>query len=380
MQKLAPLTTLRFFAAAAIVSFHFEEHCGFINKYITRLDTAVSFFFILSGFILTYVYPSLNNASEIKKFYVARIARIWPAHLFFFTLVCLLTFFGLTINIGNIKTGILNVFLIQSWVPIGKSYFSFNSPSWSISTELFFYLCFPFIINNWTKTWPWKILGFLSIPLFFMGLSTYLQIPDKYTHESLVTGHGLLIINPLSRIVEFSFGMLGAHLWLKYRKWFEINKTYASLLEIISIVFVLINVKYYPNICSFILKYIPKVIHYGFEIWVDTGVLASLSFVLLIMTFASGKGVLSSLFSFPLGVLLGEISFSIYLFHQIIYRFYVINIGLFENLSDSILFYAYWTILLMGSFLSWKLVECPFRNLILNRSQIKQKKMVKIVF
>src|SRR5262245_19632502 len=41
----------------------------------------VSFFFVLSGFILTYAYPSLPDARAVRRFWVARFARLWPLHI-----------------------------------------------------------------------------------------------------------------------------------------------------------------------------------------------------------------------------------------------------------------------------------------------------------
>ena len=41
----------------------------------------VSFFFVLSGFILTYAYPTLPDAEAVRRFWVARFARLWPVHI-----------------------------------------------------------------------------------------------------------------------------------------------------------------------------------------------------------------------------------------------------------------------------------------------------------
>ena len=79
--KLEPLTSLRFFAAAAIVLHHTQEvwvPTGFWLPFL--LDQAVAFFFVLSGFILTYVHPALPTRAERRRFWLARFARIWPAH------------------------------------------------------------------------------------------------------------------------------------------------------------------------------------------------------------------------------------------------------------------------------------------------------------
>lgn len=66
MLKLDQLTSLRFFAAFAIVLHHLEGL--FLIKGTHDLAYGVSFFFILSGFILTYSYSSFKSNKEIFYF------------------------------------------------------------------------------------------------------------------------------------------------------------------------------------------------------------------------------------------------------------------------------------------------------------------------
>jgi len=58
--KLDQLTALRFFAALMIVVHHLVGVFG-IKDIGVNWGQGVSFFFVLSGFILTYVYPSLES-------------------------------------------------------------------------------------------------------------------------------------------------------------------------------------------------------------------------------------------------------------------------------------------------------------------------------
>src|SRR5688500_18317145 len=88
IKKIDALTSLRFVAAALIVLHHsrglfdFDQSLG--DPF--QLSQAVSFFFVLSGFILTYVYPSLGDTGA-RRFFLARVARIWPAHVAAFLLI-----------------------------------------------------------------------------------------------------------------------------------------------------------------------------------------------------------------------------------------------------------------------------------------------------
>lgn len=76
-EKLHALTSLRFFAAAMIVVYHSAVPFGVLNpRWLTiRFDAGVSFFFVLSGFILTHAYWSLDMRGA-GRFLVARVARI----------------------------------------------------------------------------------------------------------------------------------------------------------------------------------------------------------------------------------------------------------------------------------------------------------------
>lgn len=366
MQKLNALTTLRFFAAMGIVLYHGRGYYGIPSwEILAGFSQGIAFFFILSGFILAYVYPELKSPEERKKFYIARIARIWPAHFFLFLLVIALAFSGWIANEGNFKTAILNLFMVQAWVPVMKSYFSFNGPSWSISTEFFFYLSFPFLICNWWKTWHWKILGVFTLPFILMYISAFFSLPD-YTNENKgFSNLGLLYIHPLARIPEFTIGIATAFIWMKYKKWLEIDSLKGTLLEIAVLILFIINLYFYHSIAAQVSRLIPSYISHEFQIWTGYGIFTSLSFALILFIFASGKGALTKILSHPLGVFLGEISFSIYLVHQIVHRFYLCNATMFENFSGFGIAVFYWSLLFLGSFIIWKYIEGPSRKWIL---------------
>jgi len=111
----------------------------------------------------------------------------------------------------------LNFFLIHAWFPIDTSYFSYNAVSWSISTELTFYLSFPFFMRNWSKTYWWKWPLAVGIVLSTIAVSSYLELGGYRPGE--ITSHGLVYINPLGRILEFVTGIAAcsAYRWLAPR-------------------------------------------------------------------------------------------------------------------------------------------------------------------
>jgi peptidoglycan/LPS O-acetylase OafA/YrhL len=148
------LTRARFFAAFAIVLFHYEW--ALPNRELLpgrpvfqRDDIAVDFFFILSGFILAHRYgpAMLAQRFSFMDFITKRVARIYPVHfatLMFYVALAIVA--GNAVgNAGRYDWSYLpaHLLMIQAWGP--KDHGTFNYPSWSISCEFFAYLCFPLI-------------------------------------------------------------------------------------------------------------------------------------------------------------------------------------------------------------------------------------------
>jgi peptidoglycan/LPS O-acetylase OafA/YrhL len=307
---IKPLTSLRFFFAFMI----FLHHMTFLSKsksftlrwiheYILKEGfIGVSFFFILSGFILAYNYRDsiLNHKTITSKFYIARIARIYPLHL-----LTLLIAVPLTLQIPKfdiflwIKQLFFNLTLTQSFIPVKKIYFSFNSPSWSISNELFFYLLFPFLILLIVKLKNYKYNLFFLIPfILFLPLLMLLISPNFYKN--------LFYVNPFFRVVDFIIGIL---LFELYQVIKTKNKLFKySILEFSSIILLLVFFAFH--------SYIPLVLRYSVYYWLP------MSFIILV--FAFQKGLVSRLLSNKNWILLGEISFAFYMFHQLILKYFIL--------------------------------------------------------
>jgi peptidoglycan/LPS O-acetylase OafA/YrhL len=198
--KIDALTGLRFWAAALIVA----EHASMLRVPLPawKYDHGVSLFFVLSGFILAHVYPRLDDWRSARRFLVLRVARIWPAH------VAVLALWLAAIG-GSIFSAkfFANLLMIHAWIPSAPWYFSFNAPSWSISTEFFFYLAFPLLILGWQQSWVWKWVGAVGLLSAMIAIGAWARLPG-YSPEGIVTVHGLIYVGPLGRILEFVTGMV----------------------------------------------------------------------------------------------------------------------------------------------------------------------------
>jgi peptidoglycan/LPS O-acetylase OafA/YrhL len=366
-QKIDCLTSLRFFGAAAIVVHHSRGMLWLTPEDLNHfsLDQAVSFFYVLSGFVLTYVYPKIENASAVKQFYLARFARIWPAHLAAFAtlfIVFLPSSFHQITQTRNALTGMLNILLIQAWFPRADIFFSFNWLTWAVSVEVFFYLLFPLMIKNFENTWPGKLIAALLMVVGLVILCNVTKLqPHGIAAPDAISSTALLYINPLSRLFEFVVGMCVALFYKKYSDQFQLGLPVGTLFEILAF-----GVAIATAYCSASVHVLARFIGLaGSEYLYHAG--SCLPFALLIFIMALQKGLISRVLGTRIPLLLGEASFSVFLFHQIIIRYYSANADLFSSVPQPFLYVLFWVFLLVISFAVLMFIERPCRRLIMNR-------------
>ncbi len=165
---LSNLTPLRGIAALLTVIFHIDVFLGWEmlppggSPLLSHMYLMVDFFFILSGFIMCHVYGNrfLKDVriTEFKKFTIARFSRVYPLHLV--TLVSTIVMLYLFAKMGvpknaylqadnNLYSVFTNLFLIQA-MNFNK-WFTWVHASWSISTEWWAYMIFPFLVAPFFK-------------------------------------------------------------------------------------------------------------------------------------------------------------------------------------------------------------------------------------
>ncbi len=218
------LTSLRFFAAMAIVLFHFTSLLPFEanahTNFFLKCHLGVDFFFILSGFVLMHVYQNAfsNGIHASLPFYFRRLARIYPLHVATF-LLCAVLDIGFWLkgwrpvpDYFSLKNVIGNLLLLQSlgFMPIN----TFNAPSWSISAEWFAYLLFPFIAFKLVKADESQ--SCIASLAAFVILWVLVENFGARSLTARTTDYGVLRIIP-----EFIAGMALNRLGKKYSlKWF----------------------------------------------------------------------------------------------------------------------------------------------------------------
>jgi len=215
-KQLGALTGLRFLAALLVFASHICERYPEFNIDGSNFGLAgVGFFYVLSGFILTYVYAG-RRPLNFKDFYRRRIARVWPLHLVTM-LIVLFVLLGVEKQFfkpwGWLQF-LANVFLLQSWVPDEKWVFSINGPAWSLSVEAFFYLVFPLLLMGGARSLLKKLIA------YFVLTMAVLAVFDFAFSEALsvVTTRIIIRANPLFRLYDFCAGMICGFAYLKYSR------------------------------------------------------------------------------------------------------------------------------------------------------------------
>lgn len=169
--NLKQLTSLRFFAAAWVVAYHYwPQLTGGRPPFVDRGYLGVELFFVLSGFILSHVYLDAAGPARLNygAFLWARLARIYPVHLA--TLAAIGVMGAAALAMGcRIEHPVLvwsalpqNLALVHAWGTVSVA--GWNHPSWSISAEWFAYLTFPaFAWAAWRlRARPWAAVGLAS--------------------------------------------------------------------------------------------------------------------------------------------------------------------------------------------------------------------------
>jgi peptidoglycan/LPS O-acetylase OafA/YrhL len=353
--KLDALTSMRLVAALVVVVYHARGSLLPLSVMVPGAE-AVSFFFVLSGFILAYAYH--KRSYSLRGFYLARLARILPAS------VLSIAVFILLINPSllslNLPITVANLLLIQSAIPIPAYYFALNAVLWSVSVEAFFYFSFP-ALEHRLHTMRGRILLFtlpFAIGLLMIALASYWRFPFySISAFNAITGHGLIYISPMSRLKEFTVGMLAGGVFLKVGRQIKFTpsrRVLFSVIEVLSVVALIF--------CLSILKpfHDPSLPPSIAGIYFSQSVMAIL-FAWVILVFAIQGGLFSRVLSHKALVIGGEISFSIYLFHQMLIVWQHNN-PWFLGWCPLPYRFAVFIVLILGiSYGVWRWFECPMR-------------------
>lgn len=230
--QLKPLTSIRFLFALLVVLFHgLANPSGGLDKWpriladvISNGFVGVSFFFVLSGFILAYSYSGrIRHSGDVGSFWWARAARILPAY--FLAFLVFLPFAIHPVLQAASRSATMNALTIASfqltlthaWVP--GAALAWNSPSWSLSVEACFYALFPFFLPQMERLSSRKLAAiavvayfasqFLAFLVWKAGPATiagYMIEATRFPPRNPEARDLFYMYFPILRIPEFIFG------------------------------------------------------------------------------------------------------------------------------------------------------------------------------
>ncbi|MFC9350492.1 acyltransferase family protein [Arthrobacter sp. NPDC057013] len=147
------MTGLRFIAAMLVVLYHASVTLvPEMYPLVSMGQTGVTFFFMLSGFVLAW---SMNPDTTKRQFYWRRFARIWPLHAL--TAIAAVVLALITQGDQSLPRFLASLFLAQAWLGDQHWVYAYNGVSWSLSCEAFFYAVFPFLAVRLSRIEPGKL-------------------------------------------------------------------------------------------------------------------------------------------------------------------------------------------------------------------------------
>ena len=293
------LNGIRAIAAIIVVVFHTDQWSHYfglpsIGFWKTGMHSyAVVLFFVLSGFLITYLLMTekVNYGKvDFRKFYIRRILRIWPVYyLVLFVGTFLLIAFHFWTGRNLFQIFLFHFFLIPNIV------FSFGFKAeligilWSVGAEEQFYAFWPFLINK-SKNVIRTLLIFIGIYLIIKWvLVTYVTSIQFGTHLQFVPFH-LMAVG-------------GVAAWLYFTNSKLLRVIYHPLVQIFAWIFLIFSVIVHPA-------------HFPFLMMFDRTYHAVMYAIIILNVSTNPKTIITlenKVFNY-----LGRISYGIYAYHFIL--------------------------------------------------------------
>ncbi|MFC8868236.1 acyltransferase family protein [Streptomyces sp. NPDC057148] len=234
-KPLPSLTGMRFFPALLVFFIHALQPIGpvdptgpvnpfadqdlaqgLVNFFLPAGYLGVSFFFLLSGFVITW---SVKPGERVTAYWRRRIMKIFPNHVVMWAAAMILFASAYT----PMRTWLPNLFLVNSWINDFTTQMSVNAPSWSLCAELLFYLSFPLLLLGvrrikTERLWWWA--GATVMATVCVGLVTVYLLPDTPRNAYIPlspTQNWFNYTFPPMRMFEFVLGMLLARIVIANR-------------------------------------------------------------------------------------------------------------------------------------------------------------------
>jgi len=342
---LPALTGVRFFAVLHIFMFHLwvlysmdkpEEYAALMSGFVYLPDTVVSFFsngwmstsffFILSGFILSYLYWHEDGSFSggAKRFWFRRMARLYPIHLLsLLVTIPLITPYLLSFKSVSdiVPSAIATLFLVQAWYPPFVP--DWNWPAWTISALVFLYLIMPWLTKKLSRlSHQQQKAALAALPIVSLVPTAIYAFYFPAGTEPQQNWQIFIGSTPLFWVAQFTFGML-------LSRFFNITRSSSFPRK---------HASWHPSwgdlafICVIALACIPD-IQEPLKYFVRHGLMMPL-YAIIILALARGEGIFAHLFSLPAASFLGETAFSLFIWQNIAMVFCWVSASLIPGAGD----------------------------------------------
>jgi peptidoglycan/LPS O-acetylase OafA/YrhL len=363
--ELASLTGLRGLAALCILIAH-------TTPFSSAGMLGMPLFFVLSGFVIHYGYANafVNDRNATRRFLVARFARLFP--LLFFALACVAlgpSFRAAWVSAPELLTAsyALNIF---SWFPIwvnGKLLIQAHplGLAWSISTEWFFYGAYIFFakpLASASRAQTIALIGAVCVASYAFQLFGVLKPNALVDLFGIAAPAGadfnnssyrwLYYVSPYSRIFEFLLGALAAQLFMQRAAQPAPRGAVLASASALALAFF--------GMVAFFATHADWTVHA--PLWVRfvghlhmnfafAPFIALLIYCLAARDLTGAKGLLT----LPLALLIGQVSYSIYLLHPIAN-------AVFRGLPQYVETAGTIGLTFVAAIVSYRLIEAPARK------------------
>ncbi len=347
--RLEYLDSVRGIAAMMVVVYHFIGwKWGDYTKYhvaslIFNGSDAVSFFFVLSGFVLSYKYFHSDSQLNLPRFTYKRILRLYPA--FIITILLNFLYWNRAELMDGQVIGVLkDIFLFDNKdllleFTMVRNMHKYYIPGWTLGVEMALSLLMPFLIMAGRKS--------VKILWWFLPISFYLG-----SYISMFIFHFVL-----GTLLSFYYKEATTFSWKtwKYKNW---------NIPILIGTCLFFSIRHFDRISSFPVGYQ----HVADLLKLDFFHFTGLASAVILLWIISNKTAQKLLNTKPL-LFLGKISYSIYLMHWIFVVFVMDYwdklINLFPNfyLGFGLLLLAVIIATILSATLLYNFVEKPFINI-----------------
>lgn len=284
-----------------------------VTGYISNGWMSTSFFFLLSGFMLAYLYWGEDGkiTTKPRRFLFLRLSRIYPIHILVMVVLLVMGIKGMiwfdNRSFWDLVSSFLSTLtLTQAWYPPYVPVWSW--PSWNLSAIVFLYCISPWLMLVLGKLSLKKMKLLLAALPFISLIPTLIYIVIRQMgHDQGTNGSIFIGSLPLFWVAHFVAGML-------LTKVFSISRfipssvnpkhSWISLGDVCLLAVIILACS---NIAS----------SFDLRNFFRHGAMMPL-YLIIILDLARGKGLASRIFSLPGMGFIGETGFSIFIWQAVI--------------------------------------------------------------